>query len=184
MKKFSPCQVLFFSDRSLRLRFLSRRRSRFLSVFCSLCLSLSISLCLLCLREKESGSSRSHVHLPPCFFFWFCFPFSFCFLCRGFSFWSRPFRRASFWFWRFVQGAFFVPVRFWDSLGARALVCFRASDPPSWTLGGGGVWCFSFLFCFCFSLCVWCLRLHTFSGRTGPWSHGTRQVVLPTPWEE
>ena len=158
------------SDRFLRLRFRRRRRcSHILSVFSrllSLSLSLFFSLLSSLFKNERSGSNRSHAHLPLARFgLVFCL-FPFCSLCRGFCFWSRPFRCASFLFLRFVRGAVFVPVRFWDSLGTRALECTWASDPLSWTLGsrvfGFSPSCAVFVF-----PCVWCLRLHTFSRWTG-----------------
>ena len=101
------------------------------------CRRCSRSFCLFfffsfffCLSKREiSGSHRSHAHSPPArSWSWFLFG------CVVFC--SHPFRRASFFFWRFVGGVFFASVRFWDSLGTRALLRFRASDPVSWTLDG------------------------------------------------
>ena len=112
-----------------------------------------------CLSNRErSGSHRSHAHSPCTFLVLVPFGLLFCPLVRCVVFCSHPFRCASFFFLRFVGGVFCASVRFWDSLGTRALLHFQASDPVSWTLGGG-VFGFS-VSRFCFPLLL-CLRPHT-----------------------
>ena len=100
-----------FSDRSLCLSF-HRRHCSCVCVFFSLSLSFSLSIFFLSLSvsppfaRERSGSNRSHAPLPLALV-WSCFVFC-CFWShgRGFCFWSRPFRCASFFFWRFFRGAF------------------------------------------------------------------------------
>ena len=148
-----------FSDRSLRLRFFRRRCLRFLSA--SAFLSF-FSLSPL-FKKERSGSNKPHAHLPLAHF---CFFVVFCQLpVPRFLFWSRPFRRASFLFLRFVRGVF-CPRAFLELFRNS----FRWARSGLWSsfLGAGrrGIWVFSFLYFFVFP-CVWCLRFHTFSRWTG-----------------
>ena len=131
--------------------------SSLFALFLSVLLSSSSSVCLS--KRERSGSHRSHAHSPLHVLGPGSFSVAVLPLGRCVVFCSHPFRRASFFFWRFVGGVFFASVRFWDSLGTRALLRFRASDPVSWTLGGG-VFGVSPSVVFVFP-CLLCLRPHT-----------------------
>ena len=183
-KKFPLCQVSVFWDLVLSVLgfFVVVVVVRVFSV-CLLLLLLLLLLFLLSVFLREKAQVVTGHTYTLSFPSWCCFLFGCCFapwpLCR---FCSHLFRRASSFFWRFVGGVFLASVRFWDSLGTRALLRFRASDPVSWTLGGG-VFGVSPSVVFVFPLFFVFAASHLFLEWPGVVSL-TRRVVLPTPWEE
>ena len=101
----------------------------FFVCFCHLLFFFFLSL--FCLREKDHLVT-GHTHTSLCtFWFYIC---SFLFRVPRFVL-VPPFSPRVLLVLAVCPGCVFVPVRSWHS--ARAFKRARASDPPSWTLGGG-----------------------------------------------